>query len=159
MSEDLRELEWPPLPRAQGPPMTGGAGHVDVGQSARPTIVAFRALLPALAAIAVGLLVLLGWVSGSATLRAFLPGALPMKASAAFLLVLLGVVLAVLATASATASATALEYATRVDLGIDRLLGARTWSSPAPGISGRMAVPDLVRWAIQPGWGMGDAHG
>lgn len=120
MSEDLRELEWPPLPRAQGPPMTGGTGHVDVGQSARPTIVAFRALLPALAAIAVGLLVLLGWVSGSATLRAFLPGALPIKASAAFLLVLLGVVLAVLATASATA----LEYATRVDLGIDRLLGA-----------------------------------
>lgn len=65
VSEHLREFEPAPFPRAQGPHIAGGAWHVDVGRSTRPTIIAFPARHPALAATAVALPVLVGCVSVS----------------------------------------------------------------------------------------------
>ena len=52
------------------------------------------ALLAGLLACTVGVVVLVGWAAGLELLRSFLPGALPMKANAALLLVLSGTALA-----------------------------------------------------------------
>jgi diguanylate cyclase (GGDEF)-like protein/PAS domain S-box-containing protein len=118
------------------------------------------ALLLAVVAAALGLFVLLGWASGLGALSAFLPGALPMKPNAALLLVLLGIALAVHAVGHrprlvdalsivvlAVAFATALEYATGVDLGIDRLLASDVARPGAP-YPGRMALGSVIGFGV-----------
>jgi PAS domain S-box-containing protein len=112
--------------------------------------------LAALAAVSIGLIVLAGWATGVDALRSFLPNAVPMKANAAVLLVLLGTAVAMnvagyrprLSRALAVvvllvALATALEYATSRDLGIDRLLVADVAQPGAP-YPGRMAFGSVV---------------
>lgn len=101
-------------------------------------------------------MVLVGWASGLQPLSAFLPGAPPMKANAALMVVLLGAALAMraaryrprlvdaLATVVvAVALTTAAEYTTGVDLGIDRLLAHDVVVPGAP-YAGRMAVSTIV---------------
>ncbi|HEY5275243.1 MAG TPA: PAS domain S-box protein, partial [Coriobacteriia bacterium] len=118
------------------------------------------ALLAALVALALGLSVLLGWASGLGALSALLPGAIPMKANAALLLVLLATGLVVHAVGHrprlvdalaivvlAVAFATALEYATGVDLGIDRLLASDVARSGAP-YPGRMALGAVIGFGV-----------
>ena len=118
-------------------------------------------LVGALAAIALAVLVLLGWATGIQPLSAFLPGALPMKANAALLLLLLGGAVAIRVASDrhqltgilagivlAIATATAFEYVTGIDLGIDRLLADDVVERGAP-YPGRMAV-----WAVV-GFGAG----
>jgi PAS domain S-box-containing protein len=113
-------------------------------------------LLAALATVSIGLIVLVGWATGSNALRSFLPDALPMKSNAAVVFVMLGVAVAVriagnrrrLSQALAlvvllVASATALEYATGIDLGIDRLLATDVAQPGAP-YPGRMAIGAVV---------------
>ena len=73
----------------------GSPGGADVAVPAGGPTFKTPALGAALIAVALGLSVLLGWVSGLGALSAFLPGALPMKANAALLLVLLATALAV----------------------------------------------------------------
>lgn len=113
-------------------------------------------LLAALATVSIGLVVSAGWATGSQALRAFLPDALPMKSNAAVVFVLLGVAVAIrilgnrrrLPQALAlvvllVASATALEYATGLDLGIDRLLATDVAQPGAP-YPGRMALGAVI---------------
>src|SRR5664279_2909451 len=118
-------------PAARGEPAAGPTGAPEDTEGSGPAhgrAPEMPAILAALVAVAIGVLVLLGWVSGLQALSAFLPGALPMKANAALLLLLLGAALAVRATsrrprlvgalaivALAVAFATAVEYATGVD--------------------------------------------
>ncbi len=135
--------------------MAAGRGWRDIPDLGMP------ALIAALATVALGMLVLLGWATGLQQLSAFLPDALPMKANAALLLLLLGAAIASRVSANryrlagilaaivlAIASATAFEYATRIDLGIDRLL-AQDVAEPGAPYAGRMAV-----WAVV-GFGTG----
>jgi hypothetical protein len=118
------------------------------------------ALGAALIAVALGLVVLLGWASGLGALSAFLPGALPMKPNAALLLVVLAAALALHAVGHrprlvdalaivvlAVAFATALEYATGVDLGIDRPLWSDVARSGAP-YPGRMALGSVIGFGV-----------
>ena len=146
-------------PAARGEPAAGPSGAPEDTEASGPAhgrVPEMPAILAALVAVAIGVLVLLGWVSGLRALSAFLPGALPMKANAALLLLLLGAALAVRATsrrprlvgalalvALAVAFATALEYATGVDLGIDRLLASDVARSGAP-YPGRMALGAVI---------------
>jgi diguanylate cyclase (GGDEF)-like protein/PAS domain S-box-containing protein len=142
-----------------GRPLAGQSGSPEGADLAVPAggpAFATPALLAALIAVALGLSVLLGWASGLGALSAFLPGALPMKPNAALLLVFLGTALAVNAVGHrprlvdalaivvlAVAFATTLEYATGVDLGIDRLLWSDVARSGAP-YPGRMALGSVV---------------
>jgi PAS domain S-box-containing protein len=110
----------------------------------------------ALISMALGSLVLVGWVSGLYAQSVFVPGGLPMKANAALLLVLSGSALAIHVTSQrprlvrvlalvviSVASATALEYATGIDLGIDQLLASDVVAPGAP-YAGRMAIGAVV---------------
>jgi PAS domain S-box-containing protein len=150
-------------PATSGRPPTGQGGSPGSADAAVPAGgPAFEtpALLAALVAVALGLFVLLGWASGLGALSAFLPGALPMKPNAALLLVLLATALALHAVRHrprlvdalaivvlAVAFATALEYATGVDLGIDRLLGSDVARSGAP-YPGRMALGSVIGFGV-----------
>ena len=114
------------------------------------------ALLAGLLACTVGVVVLVGWAAGLELLRSFLPGALPMKANAALLLVLSGTALALRGSGRRTrvedalaivvvgiAAATALEFATGADFGIDRLLVSDVAQPGAP-YAGRMALGAVI---------------
>ena len=114
------------------------------------------ALLAGLLACTVGVVVLVGWAAGLELLRSFLPGALPMKANAALLLVLSGTALALRGSGRRTrvedalaigvlgiATATALEFATGADFGIDRLLVSDVAQPGAP-YAGRMALGAVI---------------
>jgi EAL domain-containing protein (putative c-di-GMP-specific phosphodiesterase class I)/PAS domain-containing protein len=107
-------------------------------------------------ALALAVVVLLGWLSGNRALTTFIAGAVPMKANTALLLGLsgLGIILnttgrvrgivRVLATVvAAVALATGLEYVTQFDFQIDNLLVLDTPTSGAP-YPGRMAVMSIV---------------
>ncbi len=154
-------MDGPTIRRLRTAPADGGAraargwGWRDIPNFGMPALVA------ALAAVALGVVVLLGWATGLQQLSAFLPDALPMKANAALLLLLLGAAIASRVSANryrlagilaaivlAIASATAFEYATAIDLGIDRLL-AQDSAEPGAPYAGRMAV-----WAVV-GFGAG----
>ena len=127
--------------------------------SSRPEdrpVVEKPALVAALVAIAIGGLVLIGWASGLQPLRSFVPVGPPMKANAALMVVLLGAALAMRAAryrprladgfaiiVVGVASATAVEYATGLDLGIDRLLAPDVVLPNAP-YAGRMAMSTAV---------------
>jgi PAS domain S-box-containing protein len=109
-------------------------------------------------ALALAIVVLIGWLSGNPALTTFIPGAVPMKANAALLLGLagLGILLRatghvrrgapILAIAVAVVTlATGLEYLAQVDLGIDNLLASDTVISGGP-YPGRMAVMTVVAY-------------
>lgn len=130
----------------------GGEAIVPAGGSALAT----PTFLAAVAAVALGLVVLLGWATGIQRLTTILPDAVPMKANAALLLVLSGAALAVRASGRrprmvgalaivvlVVASATALEYSTGIDLGIDRLLASDVARPGAP-YPGRMALSAVI---------------
>jgi hypothetical protein len=150
-------------PATSGRPPTGrggSTGGADVAVPAGGPTFETPALGAALIALALGLSVLLGWASGQQALSAFLPGALPMKPNAALLLVLLGTALAVHAVGHrprlvdalsivvfAVSFATALEYATGVELGIDRLLASDVAQSGAP-YPGRMALGSVIGFGV-----------
>jgi PAS domain S-box-containing protein len=117
------------------------------------------ALLAGLIATTIGVVVLVGWATGLEPLRGFLPGTLPMKANAALLLALSGTVLTLQGSGRRTrvedalaivvlgvAGATALEFATGVDLGIDRLLASDVAQPGAP-YAGRMALGAVIGFA------------
>ncbi len=117
------------------------------------------ALLAGLIATTIGIVVLVGWAAGLEPLRAFLPGTLPMKANAALLLALSGTALilqgsgrrarvedALAIAALGVAAATGLEFATGVDLGIDRLLASDVAQPGAP-YAGRMALGAVIGFA------------
>jgi len=106
------------------------------------------ALLAGLLACTVGVVVLVGWAAGLELLRSFLPGALPMKANAALLLVLSGTALALRASQTIaerveTEAELAMLRALGVPLGQGYLLGRPApvdlWSEPTP-IPVRMAA-------------------
>jgi len=110
-------------------------------------------------ALSLGVVVLLGWLSGNRALTTFIAGAVPMKANAALLLCLIGVgiiltasgrgrrIVPILAAVVAVvALATGLEYVTPVDLRIDNLLVPDTATLGAP-YPGRMAVMSVVAFA------------
>ena len=135
-------------------------GAPDMAIRAGGPVVERLELLAALVALALGLSVLLGWASGLGALSAFLPGAIPMKANAALLLVLLATGLVVHAVGHrprlvdalaivvlAVAFATVLEYATGVDLGIDRLLASDVARSGAP-YPGRTALGAVIGFGV-----------
>ena len=151
------------VPSATGVGRRGGSSAVPRGgEAAAPaggSALATPTFLAAVAAFALGVVVLLGWATGIQRLTTILPDAVPMKANAAFLLVLSGAALAVPASGHrprlvgavaivvlVVASATALEYATGIDLGVDRLLASDVARPGAP-YAGRMAVSAVIGFA------------
>lgn len=128
-------------------------------QCSRAEIAHRAAVAPAAlggSALAVAVVVMLGWISGNPAFASLIAGAVPMKANAALLLGLMaaGIVVSatrhdhrivrILAAAAATvAFATGLEYLLQVDLRIDNLLVPDVVSAGAP-YPGRMAVMAVV---------------
>jgi len=106
--------------------------------------------------VALGVIVLVGWASGVGVLTTLLPGLPPMKANTAVLLILGGgglglatasrpvpflILLVPVALLGLVAGLTLVEYAARVDLGIDRLIASSAKPLPGAPFPGRISIP------------------
>jgi two-component system cell cycle sensor histidine kinase/response regulator CckA len=142
--------------------MDHGGGAVDGEVNAEPRIVAALERVPAVvgsAVAALGVLVLLGWASGSPLITNIDPSLAPMKVNTAIALVALGLALrfsqrygaahglprALGLFAAALGAAELFEYAFGAELGFDELLAHDQWSTIAPG---RMSIVTATHFVL-----------
>ena len=123
------------------------------------------AALAGLAATAVGIVALVGWILGIDALKSLLPGLLTMKVNTAICFVLLGSALLVLSratddprarsagvllagAAASVALATGGQYVTGIDLGIDQLLFTDPAGSVGTVVPGRMSPVTAICFVL-----------
>ena len=130
-----------------------------LASSAPPTSALFDPRSYARAALTLGIVVLVGSATGLKPLTTFLAGEPPMPASAALALVMLSAAIllrlsgryrrlgtVLILVVLALVAATGIEFALRIDLGIDRLLAADVVEPGAP-YPGRMATSAALAFA------------